>query len=500
MTATRAKVFLSVRDRYDYTAATIAGVLENAGEPVDLCIFDDRSAGDDGDRLWDLYGELRRKGRLALLVADTERTTGGYVWGKTIMLAQFSRLLEMESFRRGADLIVILDNDVRLEPEWLTKTRRALELAERKWPGRVAVVSPIHETNHPVIERAELSADVHVELKRNIGSAAWVTRPDFFERYGLPPIKTEGHAGNDMYYGEAIAAKGHLIINLAEPLAFHVGASNPVIPHSWRHFARGDFHIQPRSRDMRIREECPLCGAPADAAEHFVTSSAGYEFFKCPECDIVYSKVYLDDDQFFAVYDEKYARGNKYDDENWKNLYRRLAVLFFESRPRGRVLEIGCGTGVFLKQLAELGYTVRGIEPGEFLAAQAADLGLDVKVLPLEKMRVPPPVARFDYVITMHVLEHFVDPVAAVKKIPKLLKPDGVWFNYMPNVAVAMQLGNAYGPNWIHFNPPCLEHLTFFDEKTIRVLAEKAGLEVTEIGASCDDFWAWFRKPEGNNR
>jgi hypothetical protein len=243
MTDARAKIFLSVRGRHDYTAATVAGALENAGEPVDLCIFDDRSEGNDGDRLWDLYAELRRKGQLASLVVNTERTTGGYVWGKTIMLAQFSRLLEMESFRRGADLIVILDNDMDLRPGWLSKTRGALELAERKWPGRVAVVSPIYETHHRVVERVELSADVHVELKRNIGSAVWVTQADFFVRYGLPAIQTEGHAGNDMYYGQAIATKGHLIMNLAKPFAYHVGGSNPVIPHSWRHFAKGDYHI-----------------------------------------------------------------------------------------------------------------------------------------------------------------------------------------------------------------------------------------------------------------
>ena len=60
MTDARAKVFLSVRGRHDQTAATVAGALEYAGEPVDLCIFDDRSEGVDGDRLWDLYADLRR--------------------------------------------------------------------------------------------------------------------------------------------------------------------------------------------------------------------------------------------------------------------------------------------------------------------------------------------------------------------------------------------------------------------------------------------------------
>jgi hypothetical protein len=226
VTEVRAKVFLSVRGRYDYTAATIGGILQRAGEPVDLCIFDDRSKGEDADQLWDLYESLRRKGKLAFLAVNTERTTGGYPWGKAVMLAQFAKLLELECFRGGADVVAVVDNDVELKTNWLTWTRRALELAEKKWPGRAALASPIHEANHPVEEEVELAPGLSVYVKRHTGSAVWVFRPDFFSRYGLPDLKYGGHGGEDLFYEERIAEKGHLLVALKQPLAFHAGVND----------------------------------------------------------------------------------------------------------------------------------------------------------------------------------------------------------------------------------------------------------------------------------
>jgi hypothetical protein len=225
VTDARAKIFLSVRGRYDYTAATIAGIIYRAGEPVDLCIFDDRSEGADAGRLWDLYESLRQEGKLSFLTANTGRTTGVYPWGKAVMLAQFAKLLELECFRRGADLVAVVDNDLDLRSGWLTTTRRALELAEQQWPGRVAVASPIHDTNHPVAEEVLLAGDVRVLVKRNLGAAAWVFRPDFFTRYGLPDLRYRDHGAEDWYYEEVFEKRGHLIVALASPLAFHVGVN-----------------------------------------------------------------------------------------------------------------------------------------------------------------------------------------------------------------------------------------------------------------------------------
>lgn len=240
---------------------------------------------------------------------------------------------------------------------------------------------------------------------------------------------------------------------------------------------------------MRKREECPLCGAPADAVRHFVTTAKGYDLYECV-CGLVYGKEYYDDDKIFSIYDEDYAKG--YEKPELVKLIRSYADRFFGGKARGRLFEVGCGNGHLLRRLAELGFTVRGVEVGQALAAYCE--GLDVKVMPFEEMRVPPPPGRFDYVVTFHVLEHIVDPVAAVKKIAKMLTPDGLWFNYQPNVRAWRP--DVHGPGWIHFDPMnAAEHITFFDENTIRVLAEKAGLKVVDGGAESDDFWTWARKP-----
>ncbi|MBD3373363.1 MAG: methyltransferase domain-containing protein, partial [Candidatus Coatesbacteria bacterium] len=158
-------------------------------------------------------------------------------------------------------------------------------------------------------------------------------------------------------------------------------------------------------------------------------------------------------------------------------------------QPVGRVLEIGCGNGHTLRGLAELGFTVRGCEVNAAAARHCEEQGLQVKALPFEKYRIPPPNARFDYVVSVHVLEHVADPAAFAEKVFKLLKPGGLWFNYMPNVAVTERYGfdAAHGADWIHFRPTGEpQHITFFDPGTARWLIETAGLEFIDGGATLD--------------
>ncbi|MEE9455832.1 MAG: class I SAM-dependent methyltransferase, partial [bacterium] len=169
---------------------------------------------------------------------------------------------------------------------------------------------------------------------------------------------------------------------------------------------------------------------------------------------------------------------------------RGYADRFFGGRPRGRLLEVGCGTGQFLRRLGELGFDAYGVEVSPACAAYARDLR--VVVAPFEDMPEVWPRAWFDYVVTFHFLEHVAEPVAVVRKVATLLKGDGVWFNYMPNVRARGR--QVQTPGWIHFNPTHpAEHVNFFDEKTVRVLADKAGLEVYLVEAGGDDFWSEAR-------
>jgi SAM-dependent methyltransferase len=240
---------------------------------------------------------------------------------------------------------------------------------------------------------------------------------------------------------------------------------------------------------LRTRDKCPLCRGPSDEAKHYVRTAGGYEIYECPSCGLVYGKDILDEDGIFAIYDDAYAR--RYEEHSLAKQNRGYADRFFGGRPRGRLLEVGCGTGQFLRRLGELGFEAYGVEVGPALASYAQDLR--VVVAPFEEMPDVWPAAWFDYVVTFHILEHVAAPLAFVRKVATLLKTDGVWFNYMPNVRAGGRQVQSAG--WIHFNPPNLaEHVNFFDETTIRLLAEKASLEVYRCQAVGDDFWSEARR------
>jgi SAM-dependent methyltransferase len=239
---------------------------------------------------------------------------------------------------------------------------------------------------------------------------------------------------------------------------------------------------------VRTRAECPLCEAPAAEAKHFVTTARGYDLSECPRCGLIFGKNILEPNDMFDIYDEAYAR--RYEERPLVQQNRRYADRFFGGRPRGRVLEIGCGTGHFLRRLVELGYEAYGVEASPACASFAADLR--VVVIAFEDVPPVKPTARFDYVVSFHVLEHVAEPLAFARKVASFLKPEGVWFNYMPDVRARGR--RVQRPSWIHFNPSHpAEHVTFFDEDTLRALAAKADLAVYLVGSEADDFWSEAR-------
>jgi SAM-dependent methyltransferase len=79
----------------------------------------------------------------------------------------------------------------------------------------------------------------------------------------------------------------------------------------------------------------------------------------------------------------------------------------------------------------------------------------------------------FDGVVFSHVLEHLVDPVAAVRSAAKLLKPGGVLFCEVPNNE--SRTAQVSGLSWEHLDIP--RHINFFTEKSLLELGRRAGLK-----------------------
>ncbi|HEY7965714.1 MAG TPA: class I SAM-dependent methyltransferase [Solirubrobacteraceae bacterium] len=87
-----------------------------------------------------------------------------------------------------------------------------------------------------------------------------------------------------------------------------------------------------------------------------------------------------------------------------------------------RVLDVGCGTGIASRLLADRGCQVLGVEVDPRMAAVAAAKGLDVEVSPFESW--PDGGRRFDLVIAAQAW-HWIDPEAGTTRAAEVLVPGG---------------------------------------------------------------------------
>jgi len=159
--------------------------------------------------------------------------------------------------------------------------------------------------------------------------------------------------------------------------------------------------------------------------------------------------------------------------DSFYSLYAMLKARWLKGcRPRGRLLEIGCGEGYFLAAARSLGYEVAGVEPEPGRAARVTQrLGIDVRCSLLEDLHFP--VAKFDIVYHCDLLSHFPDPIEALRKMTGLLARDGI---------LAFEVGILGGiqPFWYRWIESLgyPQHRWFYSERSLRSLLSRAGLRI----------------------
>jgi 2-polyprenyl-3-methyl-5-hydroxy-6-metoxy-1,4-benzoquinol methylase len=152
---------------------------------------------------------------------------------------------------------------------------------------------------------------------------------------------------------------------------------------------------------------------------------------------------------------------------------RCLAGLTPHLHSGNRVLEVGFGDGLLLSNLCERGMQAAGIEmDGESAQRVGRELGIPVHIGTFEDIQLND-VPRFDAVIMAHLIEHFYDPVAALRKVHSLLAPGGVVFLETPNILrpkVSPRRLYSFAHNF-HFSPrtlACALHRAGFDCEMVR--------------------------------
>ncbi len=149
-------------------------------------------------------------------------------------------------------------------------------------------------------------------------------------------------------------------------------------------------------------------------------------------------------------------------------------------RSSTRVLDIGCGSGVFLATLRDRGLQVHGQD----VAAQAVALGrealqIDLRSSPLVNCAFERP---FDVVTCFDVIEHWRDPRSLVRLIRRLVADDGGVVIRTPNHRGWLR--RLTGKRWLWYIPPA--HIHYFTPESLGLLLRQEGFTVSTIrtGAS----------------
>ncbi len=161
-----------------------------------------------------------------------------------------------------------------------------------------------------------------------------------------------------------------------------------------------------------------------------------------------------------------------------KILYNSFGVGFVDKikltkvTQNSKILDIGSGNGHRLVGLARYGFkNITGIDP--FIET---DIFYDnnIKIYKKDIWEVDD---TFDMIMLNHSFEHMVNPIEVLEKITKLLRSNG-------KVLIRIPVSNSYSwkkykSNWVALDPP--RHIYLHNEKTIKILAEKFGLKLTDV-------------------
>lgn len=151
---------------------------------------------------------------------------------------------------------------------------------------------------------------------------------------------------------------------------------------------------------------------------------------------------------------------------------------------RGRLLDIGCGTGEFLEAATRRGWEVSGVELSVRAARLAREKGLDVRCCTLSS--APYAGGSFDAITCLDVLEHVADPLQDLQRARELLAPRGLLVMRVPNTVfhlIKTRACTVLGVNDVGLQMDY--HLNHFTPKTLMKTLGRCGYRTIslEVGA-----------------
>jgi len=231
-------------------------------------------------------------------------------------------------------------------------------------------------------------------------------------------------------------------------------------------------------------DTCPVCGGKEiikflDIKDHSISKET-FTIEECTNCGLKFTNPrpseyqigkYYQSEEYISHSDTKKGFINKiYHIVRTYTLKGKLDLIRKYSSGT-RLLDIGCGTGYFLKYAKENGYTVTGMEP-DVTARKLAEKNLSQEIF--SDIFSIEPNEQVDAITMWHVLEHVHQLQETLLKLKSLLKSKGTLIIAVPNPE--SYDAQFYKEYWAAYDVP--RHLYHFNQKSMQVLLQTYGFKL----------------------
>jgi len=260
------------------------------------------------------------------------------------------------------------------------------------------------------------------------------------------------------------------------------------------------------SRQSEARgRSCPVCASPRARLRYRITR---FEIFGCRDCALVYLWPPPGPEEIRAIFAQLYTTGEGslpelrgyygfcYEDEPGNPLvqaYERWIDELERHRAPGRLLDVGCGTGLFLAVARRRGWEPFGIDACEPATRHAREhFGLEVWDGEFTDLAAEG--HRFDAITGWDVIEHSREPVALLRTARRCLAPGGVVALSTPNQRSILDLvaGALYRLSGGRVTAPLEklyieQHFLYYTPATLADSLARAGLAVASLRRELTD-------------
>ncbi len=256
---------------------------------------------------------------------------------------------------------------------------------------------------------------------------------------------------------------------------------------------------------MSMPRRCIVCGSTTfrpflgRCRDRMFEGSETFSYERCASCGLVRQHPQLSDKQLKAYYPSRayyayqeqaspgfFDRIRSYLLAHYYHptILTRLITALIPNVPaipsfvrRGRVLDVGCGTGDTLVSLRSLGWDVYGLDIDESAVKIARRRGLKNASRGHWQNIAKFPDGFFDAVRLYHVIEHLDDPGRCLSLIRKKLKAGGELLVGTPNAGSAV--ARTFGTYWYNLDAP--RHLFLFRPDNLSRLLRSTGFTISSI-------------------